>query len=248
MIVNDESLQSRRDAYGDPPRSVYQCRITIATGSQLEFAKLQEYPASGDALISSGYDLEAPPMPKHLGGFFTKEKWKNDLEEPVRKTLAEANQKRAQLSSVLIRNYRVPWFVKISFFMSRCSSNLPTIFNLIVSLLVAPVIVLIFVPSGMLSTICITRNSEAEKQWMRDQLKDIPHLETVAIETQIVSSLKDIANKLTRDNAPALKVEYSNGKRHVSNGSNGGYAIEEFTLLFQIRQSGFQGDVAQNVL
>jgi hypothetical protein len=255
--VSEENLQSRRDAYGDPPKPDYECGISIGTHlKQPEFAKLFDKPSLGDSIFSR-YSLKAPrpcfsfrsvPMPKQLGGIFTEEKWMTDVVGPIWQTFDDAKRKTHQLKAVLIRNYRMSWTAKVGYFVDLCFSTFHLsdccLLQFIVAwLLLGPQILLGLL--GLLRRICIRRDTDDEKQWMRDQLRDLSHLEPVAIENDIVSSLKDIADKLTRDYAPALKVEYWNGLRHVHGvGSDASFDTDDFMLFFYISQPGVQSNTS----
>lgn len=250
MPLSEQTLQSRREKYGDRPTADLYCGITIRPGTQLTFTQLLEKPSYGDNCINlpPKYALNSNiprsccnyrflPFPPQLSNYFTEESWEKEVEVPIRRAIDDANKKRLELSSVLITNPKVPSSIKLTNNVIRCLSSLPTIVSAVIMYifcLTLPVILLIMYIIYIPQMLCTTRDNEMEKQWMQSKLRDIPHLEPAEIESQIGLNLKEIAENLSKKN-PTLQVEYWNGIRRMPRaGSDASYDLDEFSLFFHI--------------
>jgi hypothetical protein len=221
---------------GAPPQATYQCGVYITTKSQWSFETWKSSCASIDAFLM-GWSYGIVPsnlaMPESLKGTMTAENWRIDIAEPFNAIVDAASKKREEVVDVFKGNPYVFFWTRFRVFWKRRPFAFFFCFLIVGFTFTWPLIIIIFIVADCC---VIRRNTPAEIEWITHSANRIPHLDGIAVESEMATQLQALAEKISR-RYPSIRVVYWNGIEHRPGGSSVlSCDFDEFYLLFYLQQ------------
>jgi hypothetical protein len=190
--------------------------------------------------------LEVCPFPESV---LEQERWQEDFYQPILHILEEANQKRLELYSLLIKNPSFPWHKTKATWITRLYysimvplAEIPLFGSLLVwigSILIGFPLFLIniaqsfcfYVMDCLFCRLSCCRGTEKEKLFLSEIIQAHPSLDTIQIDEEIQQKLQQLSTKLSEKYSPHLKIGFRNGQEQIVDEMNADFYMQDYFLL-----------------